>query len=118
MPLRNQATDLTCLLALDSSTDVLTFLMTASKFVDNLLLGKGLSADLLTQIELMIGGHFYRLANPEIVQESYADSKFSYSLGKREQGLSSTSWGQTAITMDSSGTLTDLGKVRASLSSL
>ena len=115
MSVRNSVQDIQDLLSLDDTTAVFPQLRAASRFVDSHLLSKGLSADVLKEIEGYLAGHFYRLNNPLISQEAYGGGAFRYAVGDRKMGLMSTEWGQMAVSSDTSGTLSNMGKAKAAI---
>lgn len=92
-----------------SLTNIDPFINSASLIVDGYLLSKGLSDEILKQIELYIAAHLLSLKDPrtksvgvDVLSESYQ--------GQWGLGLNGTSYGQTAILLDSSGTLGALTK--------
>ena len=97
-------------------TPLSPFIDTANILVDTNLLGKGLSTDLLTKIELWLSAHFTasHIDAKELKEEAMGSSKNAYA-GKYDLGLDGTTYGQTAKTLDPTGTLSSLGKGTASL---
>jgi hypothetical protein len=105
-----RVTDIEVFEIIDTSlTNIDPFINSASLIVDGYLLSKGLSDEILKQIELYIAAHLLSLKDPrtksvgvDVLSESYQ--------GQWGLGLNGTSYGQTAILLDSSGTLGSLTK--------
>jgi len=92
-----------------SLTDIDVFINTANLMVTGYLTGKGLSDATLKEIEKYISAHILSLRDPrtksvgvDVLSESYQ--------GQWGLGLNGTSYGQTAILLDTSGTLGMLAK--------
>jgi hypothetical protein len=86
------------------------FLTDANAFVTAKLGGSGLSALLLARIEANMAAHYITDSrDPEILEEKIgpATTKFG---SKKGEGLRSTGYGRTAISLDTTGTLADVGK--------
>lgn len=93
-------------------------IVTANLLVDEHLLDSGLSAALLTKIELYMAAHLVALTEEKggVVRETLGDAARSYA-NVYEGGLKSTRYGQMAIAIDSTGTLAGLStnKLRAQI---
>ena len=76
---------------------------------DEDLAGLGYSERRLGQIELYLAAHFCHISHAQIRSEEYGDTKVSYR-GFDSQDLRSSSYGQTAINLDTSRKLDSLGK--------
>lgn len=85
--------------------DVGPFLNTAHIFVENYLVGQGLSDSLLAEIEKYLAAHFVCLRNPQIIEEAISDGSAKYMRKIQGGGLLSTDYGQTAIQLDTTGIL-------------
>ena len=86
------------------------FIVTANVFVDeNLILDPPLSDAILTQIETYLAAHFLTLFEPRVKQEAADGARFTYECDTA-LGLSSSKFGQMAMVLDPSGTLTQLNK--------
>lgn len=86
------------------------FIATANVFVDeNLILDPPLSDAILTQIETYLAAHFLTLFEPRVKQEAADGTRFVYE-SDTALGLSSSKFGQMAMVLDPSGTLTQLNK--------
>ena len=95
-----------------SESRVKIFIAGASKMVDNTLVGKGLDEDTLIEIERWLAAHniaatFERQAIHE--KAGPAEQRFPDIFG---QGLLSTTWGQMAVALDTTGTLQDIADRR------
>ncbi len=103
--------DVRALVEMEASTSTLPFITTASVMSDSFLAGKGLSEELLIQIEIYLAAHFAVLAVERggLMKDSMGQSSATYNASNnRLQGLSSTRFGQTAQMLDSSGSLKDI----------
>jgi len=76
--------------------------------------GRILSATLLERIEAFLSAHFYAHADQLKQSESIGRSSAVYQ-GRTEVGLRSTQYGQTAVDLDLTGTLSSLGKKKATM---
>ena len=81
------------------------FIDIASHWVDELLVGKGLSSTILTDIELLLAAHFASLRDQRASFEEWADEYRVRYQGRTGMGLESTHYGQMAMAMDGSGSL-------------
>ena len=90
-------------------SDVAPFINTASIFVENNLEDKGLSEEILTEIEKYLAAHFLALHPDErqLIEQQLGEAIDKY-IGKYGEGFKATQFGQTAITLDSTGTLATL----------
>lgn len=106
----NRVTDLEVFEIIETSlTDIDVFIDTANMMTTGYLTGKGLSDATLKEIEKYIAAHILSLRDPrtrsvtvDVLSESYQ--------GQWGLGLNGTSYGQTAILLDTSGTLGILAK--------
>lgn len=71
----------------------------------------------LSKIEKLLAAHFASAQDPRIAEDSVGGSSITYQVDVGE-GLRSTVYGQQAIALDSSGTLGQATKTRASISDL
>lgn len=75
-----------------------------------------LAVETLTAIELWLSAHFVALADPRVVEEATRELRVKYAQGQSGKGLESTTYGQTALALDSTYSLADgTGVRRASL---
>ena len=92
------------------------FIAIATLVVDNNLLEAGLSDDTLKQIELFLACHYVSLREPTIASERIGDSNVvHYRPGVKGSNLMSSDFGQTAIQLDTSGVLRNLGNYKNAL---
>jgi hypothetical protein len=90
-------------------SDIDTFITTANLFVTATLSDKGLSDTILEEIERYITAHFLSVKDQRVQAEKIDVLSFTYQ-GKTGTGLEATLYGQTAILLDTSGTLADIAK--------
>ncbi len=112
MPARIVAQNVKDVLRVVSAAEVLTLEIDAAhQFTEAYLQGKGLSEDLLKQIELFLACHFVALGIPQANRvSSDVDGVEERYGGDFAVGLSTTRWGQQAILFDTSGTLAAMAK--------
>lgn len=105
-------TDVSTILDTDlGQTIVERFIVSASMIVDQQLVGEGLSADLLKEIELYLAAHFCTLRDPRTAQEKADGVEFRYE-GKTGEGLKASHYGAMALTLDPTGKLSDLSDAK------
>lgn len=100
--------------------DVDAFITPANQLVDALLLDKGLGEPRLKEIERWLAAHFVAMRTPADAGRGVAESRHDYETPMVGKHLEGTRYGQTAILLDTSGTLAALADVsqRAKLSML
>ncbi len=79
----------------------------ASRFIDDIVVGAGLSADRLADVELYLSAHFVAMRDQDegmITEQDVGDAKVKYS-GEFGKSLNLTRYGQMAIFLDTSGKL-------------
>lgn len=93
--------------------DTSNFIDTANTIVDEHLQSKIGSASLLTKIELYLAAHFVALTEERggLIRDSFGDSTESYANVFKE-GFRSTRFGQQALALDYTATLTAIGSGR------
>ena len=94
-----------------TDADVAPFIEVADLLVQEELSGSGLSDARKKQVELYLAAHFAAVTIEKggIIRKKIGDSEEYYATYKNDLvGLSSTTYGQQAITLDSSGTLGSL----------
>jgi len=110
-------------LAPNSEIKIAAFIEAASGLVDHVELkdtDNVLSTTVLATIERWLAAHFYAHRDQQFSQESKGKTSGTYQ-GKTGMGLSSTQWGQAAMTLDLTGELakldqqSDEGKKKASM---
>ena len=83
------------------------FVNSAHYLIQANLLSSGLSSDVLTEIHKYLAAHFASLRDQRIESERVADVSMKYQ-GKTDMGLNATFYGQTALMLDTSGSLANL----------
>ena len=95
----------------DLDEDVIEgFINSANVFVTALLGMKGLSTELLTQIEMWMSAHMIVSTRERQSKKEQAGTAMIEWAGKWGEGLLGTTYGQMAVTLDSSGTLNAIAK--------
>lgn len=115
---RTTLADVRALLAPQNITiddpDLTSLLATASGYVDEQLADAGLGDALLTEIEKYLAAHFTALREVKagISSERADDASVTYTVGQvtNTDFLQATHFGQVAITLDVSGTLSNAGR--------
>lgn len=94
---------------------ITSFINGANTFVTATLGGKNLTTTLLTEIERWITAHMIAMTRERMAAEEGAGGAEIKYTGKWGEGLAGTSYGQMAVSLDSSGTLMALiqGKLTA-----
>jgi hypothetical protein len=114
---RTNDTDVRKLITLTSVSDTASFIETANVMVDQNLLDSGLSDAVLEQIEKYLAAHLLAIHPDEkqVIEQTIGDAidKYAGSFGK---GLESTSFGQTVLLLDTTGTFAGLGTYSADIS--
>lgn len=99
---------------LDNTTlddDIITSIInSANVFVTESLVGKGLSDAILAEIERWLAAHMIVSSRERLAAKEGAGGAFIEYAGQWGEGLLSTSYGQTAMMMDTSGTLLAIAK--------
>ena len=101
----------------DTERHVTPFIDVAALIVDENLVGQGLSAARLKQIELYLAAHFTTVTEEKgsLVSSKSGDAEDTYFTRELGKGLAMTRYGQQALTLDSSGILSGLSKLVGSL---
>lgn len=102
--------------ALDA-TAVTPYCESANVFVEATLGNSGLSESVLKEIEKWVAAHMIAITKERQTKEEGAGTAYIKYAGDWKQGLSMTSFGQMAISLDPSGTLENIakGKGKASM---
>ena len=97
----------------EDSTVLASFIKTANVYVTANLANAGLSAAVLAEVELYLAAHFTAISEEKggLIKEVIDGTGDTYS-DTFTGGLGSTRFGQTAMILDTSGTLTRLGSSR------
>ncbi len=94
-----------------------SFINSANIFVTASLSGKGMSDALLAEIERWLSAHMVASTRERTAKKEAAGTASIEYSGTWGEGLLSTSYGQTAVAMDTSGTLAAIaqGKLTAQI---
>lgn len=84
--------------------DLQPFVAVSTSVVDSLLADKGLSDSLLRNIGIYLSAHFAYLKEGQIKSEKIGDSSTTFNV-ESGKGFCSTTFGQMAVTLDTSKTL-------------
>ena len=106
-------TEVQSILGSTDTPDMTTQLATARELVDSVLVGKGLSDNLLRLIEANLTAHYIAITDQKfnVKSEKVGDNQtgFSGGGGVLEDGLRQTRFGKQAISLDYTNTLARLG---------
>lgn len=91
-----------------TDTQVQAFIDAANLLVDDVFDGE-LSAGLLTELQKWLAAHLLSSRDQRVAKEAINDVSVTYQ-GQYGLGLDSTSYGQKAKTLDTTGKLASLGK--------
>lgn len=99
-----------------SDADITAHINIASDLVTTALVSSGLGSTRITNIERYVAAHLIamrdRLAGQTSAEWLSSEAKVEFS-GKWGEALKSTNYGQTAIVLDTTGTLSQMGAARA-----
>lgn len=113
-----EAADVAALMpgTIDPNT-LVPFLTAADAFVTNRLGGESIGSGLLYEITRWVAAHLATAQYPLVAQENIAgEYSATYQVAAAGGiGLASTFYGQTALSLDPTGLLSESGKKRASL---
>lgn len=85
------------------------FINAAHQQVENVLASAGLTEKTLTLIETYLAAHLLSLRDPRAERESFGGDYTIQVQGETGKGYESTLYGQTAISLDTSGLLASAG---------
>lgn len=97
-----------------SSTDLSAFIAIATILVDEKLEGSGLDDDTLKEVERWLAAHFLTCKERQKVSTKAGESEDRYN-AINGTGLNSSTYGQTALLLDTTGTLSSIGKQSVSI---
>ncbi len=83
------------------------FINTSHNFVVDLLTGEGLTEATLTEIELYLSAHLLSLREQQAESESIGSEYTVKYQGKTDKGFEATMYGQTAMSLDTTGKLVE-----------
>ena len=90
-------------------TDLTAFITAANLIVTDKLSSSGLSAATLTEIERWLAAHFVVCKERQPTSKRIGETEESYNWNTNT-GLLRTTYGQAAIALDTTGTLSKIGK--------
>lgn len=93
-----------------SVPDISPFISTANLIVEENLVGKGMSDARLKEIEKYLSAHFAMVTTGELKLRKVGDATDEFARTSMIEGLRGTSFGQQAVSLDSSNTLIDIDK--------
>ena len=106
MPIRVNDSEVKCIL--DTTIDTTPFIKTASILIDQFLVGHGLPAELLKEMERWWAAHLTAIRDLQPQKERTGEAEITYQ-GKTDMGLNATLYGQQVLTMDTTGILANIG---------
>jgi hypothetical protein len=93
-------------------TEVTAFITVANLIVTDKLGAKGLSDDLMKEIERWLSAHFATIKDPSSTEDKIGSStQKKLSLFLSGEGLKGTKYGQQVLLLDPTGTLVNIGKL-------
>lgn len=83
----------------------------ANMFIDEHLADEGYSEEMLTKIELYLTAHFVAISEEggTLTESELGDARDAWNTEHMGAGLRSTRYGQTVLTLDTSGALANVG---------
>ena len=96
---------------IDTTRNVTIFIETADLIVTENLVGKGLTPERLRIIELYLAAHFIAITEERggLLSSEKGESREKYAI-PFDKGLAFTRYGQTALSLDTTGTLVSMSK--------
>lgn len=99
-------------------TDLTPFITAANEVVTDKLGVTDLSALRLKEIERWMAAHFIAQSELQVASESISKASVTYLAKNYGEGLSSSTFGQVCISLDTTNTLVDLAKNKPHIQSL
>lgn len=96
--------------------DITHFIATASLMVDEVLVDSGFTDARLKQIELYLTAHMITVTERQLASEGVGEVSESY--GALGMGLNSSTYGQTALMLDTTGLLKGASEGKNSISDI
>ena len=90
------------------------YINSANVFVTAYLGTKGLSDDLLANIEMWLAAHMIVVTRERAIKEAGAGGAYVKYAGEWGEGLLGSTYGQIAVNLDTTGTLINLAKQKSS----
>lgn len=98
--------------------NITAYITTATLYVDQILSGKGLSSEVMDEIYTYVTAHLItHTKERQGAEEEAGTAKIKYT-GTYGMGLKATTYGQTAILLDTTGCLAKAGKPVASIKAI
>ena len=96
---------------IEDSVILASMIDTANVYVNTHLDGYGYSDDMLEKIELYLSAHFVAITEEggALKYSKYGDASDAWDTSKLGGGLNSTRFGMTALSLDTSGILANVG---------
>jgi len=96
------------------------FIQWANIIVNNRLANSGLSSTTKKEIERWLAAHAICMRDPRIVNQKIGDASETYEFPKTQGNLmlERTAYGQQALMLDESGSLTNLGKRKTKIQTI
>ena len=98
-------------------SDVSPFITVASLQVDRIAAKGVLGTAELKEIERWLSAHFIAIRDKRTIKDTVGDTSHTYE-GKTDMGLNFTRYGQQALLLDTTGTLAESGKRKATVTYL
>lgn len=96
-----------------TDAQVAAFINSANAIIQENMLEAGMSANILTQIELWLAAHLVAISDQREQSVSLRDGAVTYQSPRLGLGLDGTMYGQQVKVLDYSGILSGLGQKRA-----
>lgn len=97
-----------------TESEIAPFITAANLIVTDMLSSSALSTAMLKEIERWLAAHFVAIRDPRISREKTEEAEATYH-GKSDMGLNHTPYGQQVKVLDTTGTMANLGKRKASV---
>lgn len=101
-----------------NNPSIAAFIATANLLVEEDLVGKGLSEARLKEIEKYLSAHFATVTSGEFKWRKVGDATDEFVKATMIAGLKGTTFGQQAVSLDTSGTLLSTDKIESSFEML
>lgn len=92
----------------DEDADLTQFIATAQAVLDYHFASSTIDAGVLEQIGIYLAAHYATVTDPSIKQMTLNSSSMTFALPHLTQGLNSTTFGQQAVSLDYTKTLSNL----------
>ncbi len=109
------------IITLDTSittANIQACILAATTLIDDNLSASGYSTAMLEIIETWLAAHFVAINDPRAKSEKIGDATTQYAMAPMGKALEATPYGQQVLTFESTGTLANLGKQKASIQAI